>query len=278
MRSKKVSKRLEHVRIDNGYCLVCDNYGKLSWDHVPPKGAVGISSIEQKHLVEAYGGGDSFIKGVRSSNGSKFRTICADCNETIGRFDEELIRVNKEAIIKASNHFSTPNSITNIVSIECNVHKYLRAVAGHVLSATSVQTCIEKQGDSRYFTPLKKFVLAGEDIFDSHDVYYWFYPHRSHISAKIFSMYYMSSFTVCSVLAFYPISFIFFEKDKGIAPTHAKKITPKDTKLTLDLSTRFAHLARFPFIDFKNQHMIMALDETQVIISYPIGQSKKARN
>ncbi len=32
---KFVSERIDHVKIANGYCVICGNFGKLKKDHVP---------------------------------------------------------------------------------------------------------------------------------------------------------------------------------------------------------------------------------------------------
>jgi len=73
--SKSISKRFEHTRISAGFYLVCGKHGKLSWDHVPPKGAIAITKVEQRHITEMMGTNAKKIRGVSSSNGSKFRTI-----------------------------------------------------------------------------------------------------------------------------------------------------------------------------------------------------------
>jgi len=50
--SKNISERIKNVRIKEGYCLICGSYGELTMVHVPPKGAITISKIEQKHIFE----------------------------------------------------------------------------------------------------------------------------------------------------------------------------------------------------------------------------------
>lgn len=55
--SKGISKRMQHTRIKEGYCLICGKFGRLSHDHVPPKGSIHIDKVEQKHISEMIGGG-----------------------------------------------------------------------------------------------------------------------------------------------------------------------------------------------------------------------------
>ena len=75
--SKGISERIRHVRIKEGYCLICGSYGELTMDHVPPKGAITVSKIEQKHIFEILGADNIKLKGIKSLNGSRFKTICA---------------------------------------------------------------------------------------------------------------------------------------------------------------------------------------------------------
>ncbi|ELA8351611.1 hypothetical protein R7D97_24385 [Vibrio sp. Vb5031] len=53
--SQKISERINHSRIVQGYCLICGEYGRLSIDHVPPQGAVTITKVEQIHISEVSG-------------------------------------------------------------------------------------------------------------------------------------------------------------------------------------------------------------------------------
>lgn len=50
--TKRLTERRMHTKIAQGHCLICGSYGELSWDHVPPKGSITITKIEQMHLTE----------------------------------------------------------------------------------------------------------------------------------------------------------------------------------------------------------------------------------
>ncbi|UPR24965.1 metal-binding protein [Vibrio cyclitrophicus] len=270
----KISERFKHTKITHGYCLICGEHGRLSIDHVPPQGAITVTQIEQRHISEMTGAKSSTIKGVRSPNGSKFKTICHHCNSQIlGVNDIEVARFNKLLTEKVITHFHTVQNPYNFVSLDIDAIKYARAMIGHILSATSVVECRKEQNSSPFFDPLKEFVLGNDDaISETHDIYYWFYPHNRHLSAKYVHFSNNGHSTGLSLLSFFPIAFLVTVKDKGIYPAHAKKLDLSSNRFILDLSSFNVAYADFPFVELKGAQMYL-LTEYQTIISYPIKKS-----
>lgn len=269
----KISERVKELQASKpeGYCVICGNYTRLTYDHVPPQGAITITKIEQKHVTEVIGLKKESFKGVSSKNGSKFRTICKDCNsEKIGSCDTEIARVNKILTKKIYDFFYYKNSPSNIISVKLNSIEYARAMIGHILSATTPKECEFQQKSTSYFTPLKDFVLGNDSaISNSHDIYYWFYPRELHVSAKLVNFYNNGHSTLISLLAFYPIAFLVTEKGKGIYPANALKYTLGMGYLSLNLSTNNLEYIDFPFMRLKGDNMYL-LCSSQAIISYPI--------
>ncbi|EGR2303285.1 metal-binding protein [Vibrio parahaemolyticus] len=273
--SQKISERINHSRIIQGYCLICGKHGRLSIDHVPPKGAVTITKVEQIHISEVSGYQSAKIKAVPSTNGSKFRTICQKCNsERLGANDKEVARVHRELTEKIRNYFSDPFNPYNVISIEIDPIKYARAMIGHILSATSVEECKNEPEGSPYFDPLKRFVLGDDFALDeSHDIHYWFYPSDRHISAKMIGFFNEGHACPLSILSFYPIAFLVTPKNKGIYPYQAKQFDLASSCLYLDLSSYNIKYADFPFAELKGNSMY-AFTDFQTIISYPVRRKK----
>lgn len=273
--SKNISERIRHVRIKEGYCLICGSYGELTMDHVPPKGTITLSKIEQKHIFEILGADNIKLKGIKSNNGSRFKTICAKCNnEIIGKNDQEVSSVIKELNTKIKKHFSDFHSINNSVSVRFDPIRFCRAMIGHILSATTVNYCRQEPVNSAYFTPLQNFVLGNDNALnDTHDIYYWFYPNKMHISSKILAfsnnVFNIDDRCLISVLSFFPIAFLLSEKSKGIYPAQATKLTFNDSHIIMDLSLQNIKYANFPFIVYKGYSICMGVNE-MCIVSYPI--------
>lgn len=267
----KLSERLKHTQINQGYCLICGTYGKLTADHVPPKGSITVTTIEQVHLTELMGVDAIPVKGIKSPGGSKFKTICGHCNQLhLGANDEEIKRVYKQLTKLISHHFTHANNPFNQVSTQFNATKFCRAMIGHILSATTVIECKNKPIETPYFTPLQRFVLGDDSaINETHDIYCWFYPHRHHLSAKMFTFRNRGNLCTISVLSFYPLAFSITEKGKGIYPSGARKIEQTDDRLYVDLSSGHFPYSGFPFVGLSGDQM-MALNNAQAIVSYPI--------
>jgi hypothetical protein len=267
----KISDRIKHTKITHGYCLICGEHDKLSIDHVPPQGAVTITKVEQRHICEMIGVEATSIKGVPSTNGSKFRTICRKCNsEILGGIDSDVALVSKNLTNKIKDHFQYLNNIYNTVSVNINAINYARAMIGHILSATSVTECREPSKPAPYFSPLKDFVLGNDEALnETHDLYYWFYPRNRHVSAKYVHFYNKGHWAGLSLLAFYPLAFMITPKNAGIYPAHAQKFELTMNKLVLNLSSHNMKYIDFPFVELEGNSMYL-LTDFQAIISYPM--------
>jgi hypothetical protein len=131
--TKGLTERRHHTQLREGYCLICGTFGPLSWDHVPPQGSITITKIEQAHLTEVMGVNSDAVIGVKSSNGSKFRTICKHCNSShLGANDQEVARVYKGISEKIKQYFLKANSPVNHVHLPFDGMKFCRAMVGHV--------------------------------------------------------------------------------------------------------------------------------------------------
>lgn len=157
-----------------------------------------------------------------------------------------------------------------ILSVDVDAIKYSRAMVGHILAATSVIECQKKTQNSPYFKPLQDFVLGDVDaIKNTHDIYYWFYPYKRHLSVKMVGFCRDGNTTNLSLLSFFPIAFLITQKDKGVYPTHARMLNLKDKKIHLSLSMHNAKYIDFPFVELTGNDLYM-LAEQQCIVSYPI--------
>ncbi len=267
--SKSITNRFQHTKINEGYCVICGTFGKLSPDHVPPKGSISVTKTEQRHITEMMGAKSVKVKGITSTNGSKFKTICHRCNNYhLGQHDHLISEVNKQLTLQINAHILNPSN--NIVSASVSALGYARAMVGHILAATSVSECKKPIASSPYFDPLRQFVLGNNDVLEeTHDIYYWFYPFSMHLSAKFVGFKNDNHLACVSLLSFYPLAFMITKKSEGIFPTHARKLNLSDQELTLNLTSDGFAYAEFPFIELKGNQM-MALTDFQAIVSYPI--------
>jgi len=74
---------IEFKRDKCGRCNICGTAGKLSWDHVPPKGSVVPTRTEILSVGRMLAAKDKIGKDVVSQNGIKYRTLCGRCNNDL---------------------------------------------------------------------------------------------------------------------------------------------------------------------------------------------------
>lgn len=273
--TERISKRVMHTQISQGYCLICGDYGPLSFDHVPPQGAITLTRVEQHHVDELIGAGKSQVKGVESPNGNKFRTICSSCNSLLGgENDDEIANVCMALTSKVKEHFEGALNPYNLVRVEVNPLRFTRAMIGHILSATTVNECKAEPNPSVYVQALQKFVLGDNSALnDTHDFYYWFYPYPKHISAKFAGFMNDGKIATLSLLSFFPLAFMITKKDEAIYPSHANKLTLQDRYMYFDLSSMALTYAEFPFHVTKGFQGVFFSD-SQVIVSTPLPKKR----
>jgi len=237
-----------------------------------PKAQLQSQKLSKNTLVKIMNAEMKSLKGVTSLGGSIFRTICEDCNsKRIGANDNEVSRIYLELTQRIKNEFKKYDGTPNTLFIKADVLKYCRAMIGHILAATSVKECQREPVRTPYFSPLQDFVLGDDTaLSNSHDIYYWFYPHKRHLSAKMVLFHNKGNNCCLSLLSFFPLAFLVTEKGKGIYPAHATKLNLNDSKLTINLSQHNSKYIDFPFCKLTEQSMYMLVN-SQCIVSYPIN-------
>lgn len=102
----------------------------LTQDHTPPKGCVRPSAVEIRRIVEHLSQVPNAPPPRLSQNGSKYRTLCSDCNNRIlgSICDPELNRFANELSRIVSSDLEFPS----IVTIKARPHYLARAVVGHL--------------------------------------------------------------------------------------------------------------------------------------------------
>jgi hypothetical protein len=120
---------------NRGHCTICLSHGKLTNDHVPPKGSHAPSRVWIQSVAPTLRKPDERIPRRHSQNGMKFRTICARCNNDLlgRRYDPALNYMSTKVrqIVRAAGRLALPTYLT--VSIQ--PQRVARAVIGHLLAA-----------------------------------------------------------------------------------------------------------------------------------------------
>ncbi len=256
----KVSERLKHAKIEEGYCVICGSFGKLSKDHVPPRCATVIQPMFQKTVSEHYFSEE--VKPLNAHAGVTFKTICESCNgKLLGSLDLEIKKPVEKFITLIRQYLNGTHFYGNIIPVPFDAIPFLRAMVGHLLAATSVEVCKKGPIDSDFFTPLRKFVLGeNKNIEDTHDFYYWFYPNRTQITAQLISFFNNGHLCHCSCMHFFPLAFLITFKEEGTYPTHATKLDTTDRNLYFNMTQSNLDYVTFPFVPLKGNQISLITD------------------
>lgn len=160
-----------------GVCNICGKTEKLTVDHTPPKGYARAVPMRISHIVSRLAAEPATREQrvVKSSDGVKFRTLCARCNNVLlgGSYDRGLIEMAQKIDALLTTGLYIP--ATSMVRVQ--PQRVMKAVLGHMCA----------QGVGRYdkgaiTEPVRDYLTdpgaVAPDLFRMH---YWVYPYKSRI-------------------------------------------------------------------------------------------------
>lgn len=157
-----------------GHCNICSAYGKLTRDHVPPKGSVKISQMLSLSLIHSLGLDSpkkAKIKGRLSQNGIKFPTLCGSCNNKL--LGTELDPFLNEFVGKALTSIKQSTPAHSHIPISCNPHKTSRAFLGHITAASDYKA-------SEFLrNQLGGYIRGVENMPAEAKIYCWPFPYKN---------------------------------------------------------------------------------------------------
>lgn len=188
-----------------GHCNICDVYGVLTKDHVPPKGTLRVKQVEMLHIVDLLGVARPQTSRRLAQDGVKFRSLCPDCNNRrLGtKYDPELIKFPNQV----TSFLKTSVILPSIVEAQIRPGCVARAVLGHLLA---IGVCRRARGEvgnkvvDFFLDPLLPFP-------DDMNIYCWLYPYHRQVlirDAGKFSSHLSATFTVMWVMKYFPLGFM----------------------------------------------------------------------
>ncbi len=157
-------------RAKYGPCNICQRNDQLTWDHVPPKGGIGLAAVEMERIFDTFRGKPEKRAVGLSQNGVKYRTICRDCN---GRRLKVYDGVINSFALSVGRYFKSNLVFTRVVHHRTKPVALMRAILGHLLSA-------KIEIDNAVFDKQIREVILDERKAVPQDIYifYWLYPYR----------------------------------------------------------------------------------------------------
>ena len=170
----KIRKRFVTRGPKVGVCNICGDYGDLTEDHTPPKGAVRVTQVEMNYLIN-FLSAEKPEKGRISQNGMKFRTLCANCNNKLLGLNYDLAFNDFAQKVKA--YLFSEIEIPKIMPIKGKPQKIARALYGHLCAVGVNQYYESEQADEMR----KWFLDESLPMPDFIEIKYWVYPYKKQI-------------------------------------------------------------------------------------------------
>ena len=121
-----------------GRCVICGSIGRLSRDHVPPRGATPAQPLDVRRLLELAGGQNDLGRSRRRAfQAPSFSTLCKPCNvDRLGsEYDPSLIAFARAVTTWVRTATKGALSLPKSAEVDVNPQRVGRAVVGHLLAA-----------------------------------------------------------------------------------------------------------------------------------------------
>ena len=191
-------------RAREGPCNICGHGGRLSWDHVPPKGGIELQAVEIRQLQEDCFPALAARRPEISQNGPAFRTICAGCNSRLGSgYDPALNELAKTV----GRFLRSPLELPPILWIETRPTAVVRAVLGHLLAA-------RLSAEDEFFDKIARALVLDpeKEVPDAISVHYWLFPYAQQLVLRNGVMPAargrFTSFQQFGLLKYFPVAFL----------------------------------------------------------------------
>lgn len=198
-------KKIKRNKID--ICNICKEKKPLSWDHVPPKGGIKLSSVEIKEVFQLLSGREESSIKI-SQNGVKYRTICSECNSIIGtEFDPTLNNLNKSII----NYIQSKDVLPKHFFARVKPIRLMKCILAHLVTAKiNIDEVVTDQ-------KIRESIFSSNTIPEGIHIHYWVYPFDCTVILRDFALPIrprdFSNCTIANVIKYFPIGFIISDSD-----------------------------------------------------------------
>jgi len=268
----KKNKQVKFKGDKEGYCNICEQYSKLTRDHIPPQGCVKPTNLELRtltqYLTEPNG------KPVNSQSGLNVLSICGNCNNNLlgTEYDPELIEVSKRVANPVRAQRKLGLSLPETIKLSVKPQRLVRAVIGHIL-AGKLPTTGQPPVSAPFPDALRNYFLdTFSSIPNEIDVYYWVYPSNKQIvinSLGIGSAIGEGFISGSCLLKFFPLAFwIVWDKPSSF-PINFEKISNESFKGLDESCEIVVDLRNLPPLNYPEvpgeSRYIMCRDDSSVL-------------
>ena len=184
-------------------CNLCDQMRPMSWDHVPPKGGIELSKVEMQSVLNKMSPDHPAMRPRESQDGLKYRTICSECNNRMGRlFDPTL----NEFAIGVGKFLKSSLTLPPTVQYRTKPANLIRGILGHIVAAKVRRDRVLLDERVRDF--LFDF---DKPVHGAIHIHYWVYPYSDTVVMRDFVRGSHNSVfhgTFCNLIKYFPIAYL----------------------------------------------------------------------
>lgn len=190
-------------------CNLCRRRRRLTWDHVPPKGSISVTPVEQESVFRRIVGGPDHRHYRISQNGVKFQTLCGECNSFLGsRYDLVLSEFSQ----RLGELLKSDVQLPSVVQIRTQPTALMRGLLGHLLAA---KVHIDHTVPDDLF---RRFVCNEDALLpESVKVFYWVFPYPHVIIVRDVAMRAVRGrsgpWAFFNILKYFPLAYLITDLD-----------------------------------------------------------------
>lgn len=198
---------VKNKRERNCVCNLCGQFKPMTWDHVPPKGGIELSRVEMQSVLSKMSKDHPTICPVESQDGLKFRTICCDCNNRLGRlFDPTL----NDFAIGVGKFLKSTLTLPDTIQYKTYPARLIRGILGHIVAAKIKHDHVVL--DER----VKDFLFDfDKPLHKDIHIHYWVYPYSDILVMRDFirgSRMSSNDPAFCNLIKYFPVAYIITDK------------------------------------------------------------------
>lgn len=185
-----------------GLCTICKRFRDLTYDHIPPTTAGNVNPVMLVSAMSAISGRPQEDRPLISQSGYKVRSICRDCNSTMGQQYDPIIG---KLCTDINAYLVSPLTLPAEVDFQTTPATLIRGLLGHLLAAKlRPDECVVDQR-------IREFLADHTNSLDPDlHLYCWLYPYPQitvlrDFATKLFTGRSRET-AFCSVMKFPPIS------------------------------------------------------------------------
>ena len=248
-----------------GRCVICGTLGKLTRDHVPPRGTVPPLPIEIRRLTALAGGTTPSEPKTRTGyQAPTFPSLCLRCNvERLGtQYDPELIRFANGLAAWARTAYRLGLTVPDMASVSLKPAAVARAVIGHLLAAEERKDPFGELSGGTLVEAMRDYFLATSAINPAFRIFVWPYLGRDSTIARGFGLARVLGDThgaiVGDILKFFPVAFwVVGSAPADLVFPFTELSLTIDAAMSVEISLKNVPPARWPELPGSSEVVVM---------------------